>query len=85
MEEQKAVSEAQKRAHRKYMEKYVEIKVRVTPEKRTSIQEHAQTMRESATAFINRAIDHQISQDSDKGPCKALQGPLGSRVVRVSL
>ena len=74
MEEQKAVSEAQKRAHRKYMEKYVEIKVRVTPEKRTAIQEHAQTMGESATSFINRAIDHQISYDRDKGPCEALQG-----------
>ena len=77
MDEQKAVSEAQKRAHRKYMEKYVEIKVRVTPEKRTAIQEHAQTMGESATTFINRAIDNQISQDRDKGPSEALQGPSG--------
>lgn len=63
MDEQKAVSEAQKRAHRKYMEKFVEIKVRVTPEKRTAIQEHAQAMGESATTFINRAIDNQIAQD----------------------
>lgn len=77
MDEPKAVSEAQKRAHRKYMEKFVEIKVRVTPEKRTAIQEHAQTMGESATTFINRAIDHQISQDRDKGPCEAQQGPSG--------
>ena len=65
MDEQKAVSEAQKRAHRKYMEKFVEIKVRVTPEKRTAIQEHARTMGESATTFINRAIDNQISHDRD--------------------
>ena len=71
MDEQKGVSEAQKRAHRKYMEKFVEIKVRVTPEKRTAIQEHAQTMGESATTFINRAIDHQISCDRDKGPLRA--------------
>ena len=81
MDEQKAVSEAQKRAHRKYMEKFVEIKVRVTPEKRTAIQEHAQTMGESATTFINRAIDTQISQDRRKGPSEALQGPLGAGVV----
>ncbi len=81
LEEQKAVSEAQKRAHRKYMEKFVEIKVRVTPEKRTAIQEHAQTMGESATTFINRAIDHQISYDRDKGPCEALQGTSMDRVV----
>ena len=81
MDEQRAVSEAQKRAHRKYMEKFVEIKVRVTPEKRTAIQEHAQTMGESATTFINRAIDHQISQDRDKGPSQAREGPLGGGVV----
>ena len=65
MDEPKAVSEAQKRAHRKYMEKFVEIKVRVTPEKRTVIQEHARTMGESATTFINRAIDNQISYDRE--------------------
>ena len=63
MDEQKAVSEAQKRAHRKYMEKFVEIKVRVTPEKRAVIQEHARTMGESATTFINRAIDNQVFHD----------------------
>lgn len=81
MDEQKAVSAAQKRAHRKYMEKFVEIKVRVTPDKRTAIQEHAQTMGESATTFINRAIDNQISQDRRKGPSGALQGPSGGEKV----
>lgn len=81
MDEQKAVSEAQKRAHRKYMEKFVEIKVRVTPEKRTAIQEHAQTMGESATTFINRAIDHQMSCDRDKDLSEVLQGPFGCGVV----
>lgn len=68
MEDHKAVSEAQKRAHRKYMEKFVEIKVRVTPEKRSTIQEHAQMMGESTTTFINRAIDHEMERDSGKGP-----------------
>lgn len=77
MDEQKAVSEAQKRAHRKYMEKFVEIKVRVTPDKRAAIQEHAQTMGESATTFINRAIDNQISQDHLRDPLEVLQGPPG--------
>ena len=74
-------TEAQKKAQKKYMEKFVEIKVRVTPDKRTAIQEHAQAMGESATTFINRAIDHQISQDRDKGPQEALQGPSGGSVV----
>ena len=57
------ISEAQKRAQRKYMEKYVEIKVRMTPEKRSIVQEHAQAMEESATEFINRAIDEAMERD----------------------
>lgn len=74
-------TEAQKRAQKKYMEKFVEIKVRVTPEKRATIQEHAQVMGESATTFINRAIDNQISQERLRGPSEALQGPsVGSMV-----
>ena len=56
-------TEAQKRAQKKYMSNFVEIKVRVTPERRTAIQEHARTMGESATTFINRAIDNQMSHD----------------------
>ena len=58
-------TEAQKRAQKKYMSNFVEIKVRVTPEKRTAIQEHARAMGESATTFINRAIDNQISYDRE--------------------
>lgn len=64
----KGFTEARARANKKYMSNFVEIKVRVTPEKRTVIQEHAQSMGESATTFINRAIDNQISQDRRKGP-----------------
>lgn len=58
-------TEAQKRAQKKYMSNFVEIKVRVTPEKRAAIQEHAKTRGESATTFINRAIDNQMSHDRD--------------------
>lgn len=64
--EKTRTTEAQKRAKKKYMEKFVEIKVRMTPEKRTLIQEHALFMGESATVFINRAIDNQIAQDKSK-------------------
>ena len=49
------ITEAQKRAHQNYMEKFVEVKVRMTPERRAEIQAHAKEMGESATAFINRA------------------------------
>lgn len=56
-------SEAQKRAHREYMKKFVEIKVRMTPERRAEVQQHAAAQGESATAFINRAIDETIERD----------------------
>lgn len=61
------ISAAQKRAQRKYMEKYVEVKVRMTPERRSVVQDHARSRGESATEFINRAIDNQMEQDSGGG------------------
>lgn len=48
------------------MENFVEIKVRMTADKRTTVQEHAASMGESATAFINRAIDETMERDSNK-------------------
>ncbi len=64
LEKQKSVSDAQKRAHQKYMERFVEIKVRMTPEHRAEVQAHAQAQGESTTAFINRAIDEQVKRDN---------------------
>ena len=63
MTEKKKLSEAQIRAHKKYMENFVEVKVRMTPEKRETIKIHAKN--ESATSFINRAIDETIKRDND--------------------
>ena len=57
METKKVTTDAQKRAHQKYMANYVEIKVRMTPERRTAIQAFAASNGESVTAFINRAVD----------------------------
>ena len=37
----KGITEARRRANKKYNDRFVEIKVRVTPEKRSIIQEHA--------------------------------------------
>lgn len=56
-------TEAQKKAQQKYMEKFVRVEVRMTPGKRDIIQAHAKTKGESATEFINRAIDNQIERD----------------------
>ena len=59
----KGLTEARKRANKKYNDRFCEIKVRVTPEKRTVIKDHAESMGESATAFINRAIDEAMERD----------------------
>ncbi len=61
-------TEAQKKAQKKYMASFVEVKVRMTPERRGIIQNHAQVVGESVTAFINRAIDNQMRQDAVGGP-----------------
>ena len=53
-------------ANKRYIDKFVEVKVRMTPEHRTEVQQHAQEMGESTTAFINRAIDETMERDSKK-------------------
>ncbi len=64
----KGLTEARKRANKKYNDRFVEIKVRVTPEKRSIIKDHAESMGESATAFINRAIDEAMARDQKTDP-----------------
>ena len=65
--ERKPTTEAQKRAKKKYMESYVEVKVRMTPDKRSNIKNHANKHdKGSATAFINRAIDETMERDNEK-------------------
>ena len=66
----KGLTEARKRANKKYNDRFVEIKVRVTPEKRSIIKEHAESMGESATTFINRAIDEAMARDPKTDPEK---------------
>ena len=66
MTETKHKTEAQIRAQKKYMANYVEVKVRMTPEKRAVIQEYAAAIGESTTAFINRAIDETMQRDTRK-------------------
>ena len=66
----KGLTEARKRANKKYNDRFVEIKVRVTPEKRSIIKEHAESLGESATAFINRAIDEAMARDQKTDPEK---------------
>lgn len=76
------MGKASTRAHNKYIAKaYDRINLTVPKGKKETIQAHAEAQGESVNGFINRAIDHQISQDRDKGPSGALQDPSGCRVV----
>lgn len=63
---EKKKTEAQIRAQKKYMENFVEVKVRMTADKRSIVQEHAAKMGESATGFINRAIDETMERDKER-------------------
>ena len=59
----KGFTDSQAKAHKKYMENFVEVKVRMTPEKRAVVQKHAADRNESTTRFINRAIDETMDRD----------------------
>ena len=52
------LTQARKEANARYNSKFVEVKVRMTPERRSVVQ--------SATAFINRAIDETMTRDHEK-------------------
>ena len=76
------VSKAQQKAVNKYMAaNYDRINLTVPKGKQETIQAHAETQGESVNGFINRAIDHQISCDRDKGLSEAIQAPSGCRAV----
>ena len=65
----KGLTEARRRANKKYNDRFVEIKVRVTPEKRAIIKDHAENPQgESTTAFINIAIDEAMKRDQESNP-----------------
>ena len=69
-------SKAQQKAVNKYMAaNYDRINLTVPKGKKGIVQAHAAARGESVNGFINRAIDHQISQGCDRGPCEAQQGP----------
>ena len=56
-------TEAQARAHKKYIAQFVETKVRMTPERREEIRAHAARHGESVNGFINRAIDEAMERE----------------------
>lgn len=62
----KGLSEARKRANQKYLDRFVEVKVRMSPEDRVTVQKHAAAMGESTTAFVRRAIKEAMARDLQK-------------------
>ncbi len=59
-------TEAQKKAQKAYMGKFMRVEVRMTREKRATVQAHAEARGESVNGFITRAIDETIERDSGK-------------------
>ena len=59
------VSEAQKKASAKYLEKLDEIRIRMPKGKKDAIQAHAGIHSESVNGFINRAIQETMERDND--------------------
>lgn len=57
------VSEAQKKASVKYLEKLDEIRIRMPKGRKAEIQAHAQAQGESVNAFIGRAITSAMERD----------------------
>ena len=57
-------TEAQKRAQKAYMEKFVRVEVRMTQERRAELQAHAEACRVSVNGFINRAIEEAMQRDN---------------------
>lgn len=63
-ENEKRVSEAQRRATNKYLEKFDEMRVRVPAGQKEITKAHAEAQGESLNAFINRAISETMARDN---------------------
>lgn len=57
-------TEAQKRAQKAYMNKFVRVEIRLTADKRDAIKAHAEARGESVNGFIKRAIDEAMERDN---------------------
>lgn len=66
-ENEKKVSEAQRKATDKYLEKFDEMRVRVPKGQKDTVKAHAEAQGESLNAFINRAITETIDRDNTEG------------------
>lgn len=58
--------EQRKAANERYLAKLEQIQLRVEAGKKDIIKAHAESMRESVNAFLNRAITETIDRDTKK-------------------
>ena len=62
----KTKTEAQIKAHKKYMQRFCEIKVRMTPAEREQVKKHAESVGMSTSSFIKKAISNISDIKFDK-------------------
>lgn len=60
-------TDAQKRAQKAYISKFVRVEIRIDIEKQTAIKNHATAHGESVNAFICRAIRETMERDQAQG------------------
>lgn len=58
-----ARTEAQLRASKKYHAKFDRLYIRISPEHKLEIENHAEKMGESVNTFVQRAINEAIERD----------------------
>ena len=75
------VSEAQKKASAKYLDKLDEIRIRMPKGHKETIQTAAAAAGESVNAYINTAITQRMERDGLKGPSEAAGAILRGRAV----
>lgn len=63
-------TDAQKRAQKAYMEKFVRVEIRMSAEQRAAIQAHAVSQGQSVNAYINTAIDEKMSREAVGSPTR---------------
>ena len=70
-----SVSEAQKKASIKYLEKLDEIRIRMPKGQKDIIKTHAESRGESVNGFINRAIEETMERDNTPGGLEESASP----------
>lgn len=58
-------TEAQKKAQKKYMEKFMVAQVRMERAKYERVQAHAEAQGESVNGFINRAVSETMERERE--------------------